>query len=133
MIDFLKIVILSLLSVFLGHQIFNYVKSKYIDSNATLDMLRESKKMYEDVASALNSSSSKINHPNKKGNNVSIHEEENEIKVIPNRIELVGQSNTTSLDMLVNENAEINSESSGSINELDMQSELTNYMNSLSK
>jgi hypothetical protein len=89
--------------------------------------------MYEDVASALNSSSSKINHPNKKGNNVSIHEEENEIKVIPNRIELVGQSNTTSLDMLVNENAEINSESSGSINEIDMQSELTNYMNSLSK
>ena len=45
MIDFIKIVILSLIAVFIGHQIFNYVKSNYIDANATLDMLRESKKV----------------------------------------------------------------------------------------
>jgi len=123
MIDFIKIVVLSLIAVFIGHQIFNYVKSKYIDANATLDMLRESKKMYEDVASALNIS--KSTRPNKKGKNVSIHEEENQTKMIPNR-EDTTPINTTSLDSLLPTNQM-------EVSEVDMQSELTNYINDLSK
>jgi regulatory protein YycI of two-component signal transduction system YycFG len=122
MIDFIKIVILSLIAVFIGHQIFNYVKSKYIDSNATLDMLRESKKMYEDVASALNISKSKT--PNKRGNNVSIHEEDNLVKMIPNR-EDTTPINTTSLDSLLPINQ-------SEVSEVDMQDELTKYINNLS-
>lgn len=122
MIDFIKIVILSLIAVFIGHQIFNYVKSKYIDSNATLDMLRESKKMYEDVASALNISKSKT--PNKRGNNVSIHEEDNLVKMIPNR-EDTTPINTTSLDSLLPINPSEDSE-------VDMQDELTKYISNLS-
>lgn len=123
MFDFIKIVILSLLAVFIAHQIFNYVKSKYIDANATLDMLRESKKMYEDVASALNIS--KSTHPNKKGNNVRIQEDENTIQLIPNRID-TKSINTSNLDALINENELIE-------NSVDMQDELTNYINDLSK
>ena len=123
MIDFIKIVILSLIAVFIGHQLFNYVKSKYIDANATLDMLRESKKMYEDVESALNIS--KSTRPNKKGKNVSIHEEENQTKMIPNR-EDTTPINTTSLDSLLPTNQM-------EVSEVDMQSELTNYINDLSK
>lgn len=122
MIDFIKIVILSLIAVFIGHQIFNYVKLKYIDANATLDMLRESKKMYEDVACALNIS--KTTTPNKKGKNVSIHEEDNLIKVIPNR-EDITPVNTTSLDSLLHNNQSKDLE-------VDMQSELTTYINNLS-
>ena len=122
MIDFIKIVILSLIAVFIGHQIFNYVKSNYIDANATLDMLRESKKMYEDVASALKIS--KPAKPNKKGQNVSIHEEDNVVNLIPKRGDIT-PINTTSLDALSNMNAEPS--------ELDMQSELTDYINNLAK
>ena len=122
MIDFIKIVILSLIAVFIGHQIFNYVKSNYIDANATLDMLRESKKMYEDVASALKIS--KPAKPNKKGQNVSIHEEDNVVNLIPKRGDTT-PINTTSLDSLSNMNAEPS--------ELDMQSELTDYINNLAK
>lgn len=122
MIDFIKIVILSLIAVFIGHQIFNYVKSNYIDANATLDMLRESKKMYEDVASALKIS--KPAKPNKKGQNVSIHEEDNVVNLIPKRGDTT-PINTTSLDALSNMNAEPS--------ELDMQSELTDYINNLAK
>lgn len=124
MIDFIKIVVLSLIAVFIAHQIFNYIKSKYIDANATLDMLRESKKMYEDIASALNIS--KSTKPNKKGNNVSIHEEDNIIKVIPNRSGTT-PINTTSLDNLLNDN---NSTPPDDTN-IDMQNELTNYINKL--
>jgi hypothetical protein len=120
MFDFIKIVVLSLIAVFISHQIFNYIKSKYIDSNATLDMLRESKKMYEDIASALNIS--KATKPNKKGKNVSISEEDNTVKVIPNRADTT-PINTTSLDTLMNTNTEEN--------EIDMQSELTNFINNL--
>ena len=122
MFDFIKIVTLSLLAVFIGHQIFNYIKSKYIDANATLDMLRESKKMYEDVASALNIS--KSIKPNKKGKNVSIHEEDNIVNLIPKRGDTT-PINTTTLDALSNMNTDEP--------EFDMQSELTNYINDLSK
>ncbi len=122
MIDFIKIVILSLIAVFIGHQLFNYVKSKYIDANATLDMLRESKKMYEDVASALNISKSKT--PNKRGKNVSIHEEDNLVKMIPNR-EDTTPINTTSLDSLLPTNQ-------SEVSEVDMQDELTKYISNLS-
>tara|TARA_B100001093_G_C26769361_1_gene989335 strand:- start:630 stop:998 length:369 start_codon:yes stop_codon:yes gene_type:complete len=122
MLDFIKIVILSLIAVFIGHQIFNYVKSNYIDANATLDMLRESKKMYEDVASALKIS--KPAKPNKKGQNVSIHEEDNIVNLIPKRGDTT-PINTTTLDALSNMNTDEP--------EVDMQSELTNYINDLSK
>lgn len=122
MLDFIKIVLLSLIAVFIGHQIFNYVKSNYIDANATLDMLRESKKMYEDVASALKIS--KPAKPNKKGQNVSIHEEDNIVNLIPKRGDTT-PINTTTLDALSNMNTDEP--------EVDMQSELTNYINDLSK
>ena len=122
MLDFIKIVLLSLIAVFIGHQIFNYVKSNYIDANATLDMIRESKKMYEDVASALKIS--KPAKPNKKGQNVSIHEEDNIVNLIPKRGDTT-PINTTTLAALSNMNTDEP--------EVDMQSELTNYINDLSK
>ena len=122
MIDFIKIVILSLIAVFIGHQIFNYIKSNYIDANATLDMLRESKKMYEDVASALKISNPA--KPNKKGQNVSIHEEDNIVNLIPKRGDTT-PINTTTLDTL--------SDMIADSSELDMQSELTEYINNLAK
>ena len=62
--------------------------------------------------------------PNKKGQNVSIHEEDNIVNLIPKRGDTT-PINTTTLDALSNMNTDEP--------EVDMQSELTNYINDLSK
>ena len=51
MFDFMKIIVLSVISIVVGHQIVKYIKAKYLDTNATKNMLRDSKKMYEDITS----------------------------------------------------------------------------------
>ena len=127
MFDFMKIIVLSVISIVVGHQIVKYIKAKYLDTNATKNMLRESKKMYEDIAQALNLSNQQKYVPNKKGNNVKICEEDNIVKEIPNRH---SQPNTTSLEDLDHISRNTNQFVEPEID--NMQDELTNYMNTLS-
>jgi hypothetical protein len=124
----MKIIVLSVISIVVGHQIVKYIKDKYLDTNATKKMLRESKKMYEDIARALNLTNQQKHIPNKKGNNVKICEEDNIVNEIPNRD---SQSNTTSLEDLDHISRNTNTNVEPDMNS--MQDELTNYMNTLSQ
>lgn len=128
MFNFMKIIVLSVISIVVGHQIVKYIKDKYLDTNATKNMLRESKKMYEDIARALNLTNQQKHIPNKKGNNVKICEEDNIVKEIPNRH---SQPNTTSLEDLDHMSRNTNTNVEPDMN--NMQDELTNYMNTLSQ
>lgn len=128
MFNFMKIIVLSVISIVVGHQIVKYIKDKYLDTNATKKMLRESKKMYEDIARALNLTNQQKHIPNKKGNNVKICEEDNIVNEIPNRD---SQSNTTSLEDLDHISRNTNTNVEPDMNS--MQDELTNYMNTLSQ
>ena len=128
MFNFMKIIVLSVISIVVGHQIVKYIKDKYLDTNATKNMLRESKKMYEDIARALNLTNQQKHIPNKKGNNVKICEEDNIVNEIPNRD---SQPNTTSLEDLDYMSRNTNTNVEPDMN--NMQDELTNYMNTLSQ
>lgn len=128
MFNFMKIIVLSVISIVVGHQIVKYIKDKYLDTNATKNMLRESKKMYEDIARALNLTNQQKHIPNKKGNNVKICEEDNIVKEIPNRH---SQPNTTSLEDLDHMSRNTNTNVEPDMN--NMQDELTDYMNTLSQ
>ena len=76
---FMKIIILSVIAIVVGHQIVKYVKANYIDTNATKNMLRESKKMYEDIAQAINLSNQQKYVPNKKGNKVRLNKSNGDV------------------------------------------------------
>lgn len=131
MIEFIRVIALSLVAIFIGHQLFKYVKSMYLDTNATRNMLRESKQMYEDIACHLNK---KQVGPNKKGNNVNFCEEENIVTEIPSRHG--NMSNITSLsDVGVISNLETygyDTHNYSDVDNIEMQSELTNFINELS-
>lgn len=128
MFNLMKIIFLCVISIIIGHKIVKYIKANYIDTNATKKMLQESKKMYEDIACALNLSNKQTHIPNKKGNNVKINEKDNIVNEIPNRY---SQSNTTNLEHLdyLPQNTNQNDEQDIIVN---MQDELTNYMNTFS-
>jgi len=137
MIDFIRVIALSLVAIFIGHQLFKYVKSTYLDTNATRNMLRESKQMYEEIARHLNNNNNNNNKqvgPNKKGNNVNFCEEENIVTEIPTRHE--NMSNITSLSdlgIISNpETYEYDTHNHSNIDNIQMQSELTNFINELS-
>jgi len=132
MIDFIRIIAMSLIAIFIGHQLFKYVKSMYLDTNATRNMLRESKQMYEDVAYALNITKKQL-VPNKKGNNVNFCEEENVVTEIPNRASEMSNTNTTSIEEIgFMSNNGIYESDIVNVDNVQMQSELTNFINELS-
>ena len=134
MIDFIRVIALSLVAIFIGHQLFKYVKSTYLDTNATRNMLRESKQMYEDIASHLNNNNKQVG-PNKKGNNVNFCEEENIVTEIPNRHENMSSTVTSLSDLGIISNLETyeyDTHNHSNIDNIQMQSELTNFINELS-
>lgn len=128
MFDFIKIIFLSIIFIFIGHQIIKYIKANYIDTNATKNMLKETRKMYEDIAYTLNLSNTQTKYPNKKGNNVKINEETNTINEIPNRYQQLSTTNIEDLEYL---SQNTNQFFDQNIN--NMQDELTSYMNTLSQ
>ena len=118
-VSILKIVIISLIVIFLGHQLILYIKTKYVDSSVASTMLQDSKKMYEDIAGSLKSASKKdsTNLKKKSTKQVKIHEENNSTVYIPSE----NIKGVTPLKDI--EETSCN----------DMQSELANYMNTLSQ
>ena len=57
----LQLICISLIVIFLGHQLFNYIKSNYITPSSTTTTVNDFKKMYEKMANTIKSHNDKTN------------------------------------------------------------------------
>jgi predicted PurR-regulated permease PerM len=55
----LQLICISLIFIFLGHQVFNYIKSNYMTPSSTTTTVNDFKKMYEKMANTIKSHNDK--------------------------------------------------------------------------
>ena len=118
-----KVVVISLVIIFIIHRLILYVKTMYVDTTLASSALQDSKKMYEDIARTVSSSDEK-----KQGRRVEINEEKNKVQLIPTRKEV---QNASIKGESVSTTGKLFPGMSSSV--LDMKNELTNFMDTLSQ
>jgi carbonic anhydrase len=118
-----KVVVISLVIIFIIHRLILYVKTMYVDTTLASSALQDSKKMYEDIARTVSSSDEK-----KQGRRVEINEEKNKVQLIPTRSEV---QNASIKGESVSTTGKLFPGMSSSV--LDMKNELTNFMDTLSQ
>lgn len=84
----LKVVVISLIVIFILHRIILYIKTMYVDTTLASSVLQDSKKMYEDIAKTISNPINKSDKPDKKEKKkVEIDERHNSVRLIPSRSE----------------------------------------------